>query len=263
MSWAGLAGAGVRRWHSEVEGRRFGITVARVVVGANTPDVASVADDFLGAVNGSSEDLVIARWPGELTGMGAIAARSSRRVIPADMLTYWEVPAGALADSGGDGLPEGYQIHLPGEPSAAVEEAISTVVEDSFRGYGNHYTANPDLDPELALAGYLEWAVGAFHRDPHNVVLLLEGDEPRGVATLTQDDEDLEIELAGMVGGAQGRGLYGHLLAAIGQEALRRGRPRVIISTQAHNVRVQRAWVRAGMKPFATTTTVHLPLPQS
>ena len=39
---------------------------------------------------------------------------------------------------------------------------------------------------------------------------------------------------------------------------LRRGLPRVIISTQVSNVRVQRAWVRAGMKPFAAVTTLHV-----
>lgn len=260
MSWAALSGQGLRRWTSRLEGDRFGLTVARVVIGADTADVETVRDELVAALDSATEDLVIARWPAHLTRLGAAAASSRRRVIPADMLTYWEVPAPALAATGEGGLADGLSILRPTSPSEDVEAAITQVVTDSFRGYGNHYTANPALDPELALAGYLEWAVGAFRSNPGNVVILREGAEPVGVATLTQDGDDLEIELAGLTGAAQGRGLYGPLLAAVGQVAVDRGLGRVIISTQVHNVRVQRAWVRAGMKPFAAVTTVHLPL---
>lgn len=260
MSWAALSGQGVRRWVSRPEGARFNLSVARVVVGADTADVESVRADFVATLDAATEDLVIARWPARFTRLGAAASSSRRRVIPADMLTYWEAPAAALASSAGPGPADGCAIIRPTGPSRDIEAAIEQVVEDSFRGYGNHYTANPALDPELALAGYLEWAVGAFRSDPGNVVILREGEDPIGVATLTQDGNDLEIELAGLTSAAQGRGLYGHLLAAVGQVAVDRGLDRVIISTQVHNVRVQRAWVRAGMKPFAAVTTVHLPL---
>lgn len=260
MSWAALAGQGIRRWTSRLEGDRFGLTVARVVIGADTTDVEAVGNELVSVLDSATEDLVIARWPAHLTRLGAAAASSRRRVIPADMLTYWEVPAADLGAHGDGGLARGLSILRPTSPSEDVEAAIEQVVRDSFRGYGNHYTANPALDPELALAGYLEWAVSAFRADPGNVVILREGAEPVGVATLSQDGDDLEIELAGLTGAAQGRGLYGPLLAAVGQVAVERGLGRVIISTQVHNVRVQRAWVRAGMKPFAAVTTVHLPL---
>lgn len=258
MSWASLSGQGIRRWVSQLEGDRFGLSVARVVVGADTKDVENVRDEFVSVLDSATEDLVIARWPAHLTRLGAAAASSRRRVIPADMLTYWEAPAAALAAT--DGPRNGFTLVRPTSPSEDVEAAVKQVVRDSFQGYGNHYTANPALDPDLALAGYLEWAVGAFRADPGNVVILREGAVPIGVSTLTQDGGDLEIELAGLIGAAQGRGLYGPLLAAVGEVAVERGLGRVIISTQVHNVRVQRAWVRAGMKPFAAVTTVHLPL---
>lgn len=257
MSWAGLGGDGVRRWTSQLEGDRFGLTVARVVVGSDATDDDHLRAAFADAIADAPEDLIIARWPAGLSGIGAIAGSTGRQVIPADILMYWEVPSAQLAASGTD-LPPGYTILRPEDPSEEVESAIATVVTDSFRGYGNHYTANPALDPELALAGYLEWAIGAFRSDPGHVVILEEGGTPIGVATLTESDDDLEIELAGLTGDAQGKGLYGHLLAAVGRLAVERGKARVIISTQTHNIRVQRAWVRAGMKPFAAVTTAHL-----
>jgi hypothetical protein len=36
------------------------------------------------------------------------------------------------------------------------------------------------------------------------------------------------------------------------------GVSQVLISTQGHNVRVQRAWSRYGLEPVATFVTVHL-----
>jgi GNAT superfamily N-acetyltransferase len=60
-----------------------------------------------------------------------------------------------------------------------------------------------------------------------------------------------------MISAAQGRGRYAVLLAACAAEAHRRGLSRLIISTQVHNVRVQRAWARLGLRPFAAIETVH------
>ena len=72
---------------------------------------------------------------------------------------------------------------------------------------------------------------------------------------------EAEILLAGLTSAAQGRGLYPLLLKAVGQQAMARGCPRVTISTQAHNIRVQRAWAKAGFRPFAAITTVHAMTP--
>lgn len=264
MSWAGLSGGTVELRPSTVESDRFGLSVARVVVGfdaaadnvssaGRVPDVASRLTAVLRA---ASEDLLIVRWPAQHVQLGAAAAASGRAIIPADMLTYWEVPADRLASNtapGGPGL-----VATPAVvASAEVRRALADVIADSFNGYGNHYTANPLLDAELALLGYLDWADRTLCANPSDVVLLTEDDRTLGIATLEQDGRDLEILLAGVVSASQGRGLYGRLVTGVGQEALRRGCDRVIISTQAHNVRVQRAWVRAGFKPFAAVTTVH------
>lgn len=258
MSWAGLGGDAVRLMPSEVESDRFGLSVARVVVGADAvadPELAgAVRARLTEVVRAADEDLLIIRWPAAEVLLGAAVAASGREIIPADVLTYWEVPARQLVAPGEAG-------ELSARPLAAADSAaraaLRQVVADSFAGYGNHYTANPLLDPELALAGYLDWAERSLIANPADVVLLTAGEQPVGIATLQHDGDDLEILLAGIIGAAQGRGLYGHLLAGVGAEAVRRGCSRVIISTQVHNVRVQRAWVRAGFKPYAAVTTVH------
>lgn len=263
MSWAGLAGRGLTVSPSAAESARFGLTVSRVVVGADTEDVAAAAAALETVLRDAAEDLVVVRYPSQWARLGAAAAASGRAILPADVLMYWEIPAAALRTDAPALAAQDLRLIVPGRADDEIVGALRTVVADSFRGYGNHYTANPALDPELALAGYLEWAETSLRRNPSDVVLLARGGTPAGIATLegSPDGRDLEILLAGMTGALQGQGLYAHLLAGIAEEAAARGFERVIISTQAHNVRAQRAWVRAGFKPFAAVTTLHAVAP--
>lgn len=256
MAWDGLKGEGVRQWASDAESTRFGLAIGRVVVGYDSPASAALEQELRTTIAEAPEELLVVRYPSSLSRLGAVIGDTGRRILPVDVLTYWEVSAETLATAPG-GVDPSLQV-VSGEVTEAAREALKTVLVDSFCGYGNHYTANPALDPELALAGYLEWAMGAFDRDPHNAILLTHDGAPVGASTLTEGDGHLEIELAGMIGTSQGQGWYRVLLAGIGREALRRGLSSVIISTQVSNIRVQRAWVRAGMKPFAAVTTLHV-----
>ena len=257
MSWEGLAGSGVTAAPSPAESQRFGLGVARVSVGAGTPPGAA-ATGLAKELAESTADLVVVRWPSEQVALAATVAASGRIVLAADVLMYWEMSAQALSEVV---LPESDGLRVePGSAHLADgQRGVEEVVRASFAAYGNHYSANPALDPGLALAGYLEWASKSFSANPDDAIFLLQGTEPIGVATLEQDSagHDLEVLLAGLVPGAQGRGDYAHLLRAVGAEALRRDRARVVISTQAHNVRVQRAWARLGFRPFAAVTTAH------
>ena len=263
MSWAGLAGSGVTTGDSPAESRRFGMSVGRVLVGDLTPPDAA-AQALTDALDRAVEDLLVVRWPSAMVGLAGSVAASGRIILPADVLTYWEVPTDVLAD----GVPAGadaFSVESGAEHLDAGRAWVEAVVRSSFAEYGNHYSANPALDPELALAGYLEWAVSSFQTHPADAMFLLDGSQPIGVATLSEDRTrgDLEVLLAGLVPGAQGRGTYAHLLRGVGLEARVRGLGRVIISTQAHNVRVQRAWARSGLRPFAAVTTAHAIRPDS
>ncbi len=253
MTWAGLQGTGVSAYESEAESQRFGCRMSRLVVGATADATPELATRLTTELRDSPADIVVARWPGQHTGLPAAAAASGRVILPADMLLYWEVPATTLAS-----MPLG-ETDLTTSVGGAgdIGSVVEQVVVDSFRGYGNHYSANPLLDDDLALAGYVEWARRATEASPENLVTLWSGTTPIGLATLAHDGADLEIELAGIIGSAQGKGAYSYLTRAVGEHALALGCDRVIISTQAHNVRVQRSWTRAGYKPFAAVQTIH------
>lgn len=255
MSWDQLLEPGVIVRDSPLETERFGCSIQRVTIGPGSFD----RDQLLAVIEDLPADVLIVRYDAARLELPVTFARSRRAVVPAGTLTYWEGPVSA-------GEPR-----EPPESNLAVVsaetldlETVSALLRDivgaSFRDYGNHYTANPLLDRSAATAGYQDWAVRSLRNDPGNVLVMTDGDEPVGMATLEPgaDGGHFEILLAGLVPAAQGKRLYDALLGQCEAVAAARGARRVVISTQVHNVRVQRAWARHGLRPFAAIETVHL-----
>jgi GNAT superfamily N-acetyltransferase len=253
VTWLDLHGSGVTVSPSPLETDRFGVSVARVVVGLD----AAWDDSLAGALTAAcarAEDVLVVRWSSGLVRCGAVLAASGRDVVPADTLVYWEAATDRLTDVGRD-LADDLRVRRAATDPAELDRLVAGV----FGGYVNHYTANPLLAPDLALAGYVDWVRRTAQDDPDGVGVLAHGDEKVGVATWFVDPagDFVEILLAGLVPEARGHGWYAALLAEVGRVAAGSGVPRVVISTQAANVAVQRAWVSAGFKPFAALTTVH------
>ena len=262
MAWDDLTGTDVRLSSNAVETARFGVSIARLSVGwdlpTSGPTFEFAAEAVSDALARSPDDVVVVRYPAQVIRLGAVVARSGRTVVPAGALTYWGARAESVPTVTGEDLAVEPAASLPGS-AADVGRMLDDVVADSFAGYGNHYLANPLLDSGAALAGYQEWARRSLPGD-RDALVLVGSTGPIGVATLVGSHDGrshLEVLLAGLVSAAQGRGSYAVLLSACAGEARRRGLDRLIISTQVHNVRVQRAWARLGLRPFAAVETVH------
>ncbi|MFC4057830.1 GNAT family N-acetyltransferase [Planomonospora corallina] len=252
--------AELRAEASPLESARFGCSVARLTVPAGHGSLAPVREALLA----SDADVVVLRYPAENVGWFAHLASDGRVPLFAGSLVYWSLPAGR----GRRPAPAG------GLRTAALEEpeTVSALVAGIFAEYGNHYAANPLFDGAAALSGYREWAAGAAEQG-RCLALWAEGGaesgaaagaagggrgEVLGLATVADDGPRTEILLAGMVPAARGRGLYAHLLRAVEDRALGRGAAEVVISTQEHNTRVQRAWARYGFRPSHAVLTVHM-----
>jgi RimJ/RimL family protein N-acetyltransferase len=250
VSWQELLAPGVTVWYSSQESARFGLSVSRVTIGPGELD----APHLLRTIDDLASDVVVARFDASRSEVPAVLARGRRSCLAAGALTYWEkLVSASPADPR---VISGAEFDLP-----TLEHAVRDVVRSSFADYGNHYTVDPLLDDAAALAGYEEWALASLAKDPSNVLVLIEDGTPCGVATLEIGDDALEILLAGMVPAAQGRRLYDVLLAGCESRAVELGLGRLIISTQVHNVRAQRAWARCGLRPFGAIETVHLVAP--
>lgn len=261
MAWDDLTGVDVHLSSSPVETTRFGVSVGRLSVGWDLPttgaEYQAAADALADALERTDDDVVVVRYPAHLMRLGAVVSRSGRDVVPAGTLTYWGADADGIRATAADleVVPAG---HLR-ESAVDVGRVVDDVIADAFAGYGNHYLANPLLDGAAALAGYQDWARRSLVGTDDALVLLARG-KPIGVATMVASRDGrshLEVLLAGLVSVAQGRGSYAVLLAACAGEARRRELERLIISTQVHNVRVQRAWARLGLRPFAAIETLH------
>jgi len=253
MTWDQLLEPGLTVRDSPLETGRFGRSITRLTIGSGPVD----ADHLLTVIGDHTADVLIVRYDAARLDLPSTFARSDRAVVPAGTLTYWEEPVSAAEPPTRSNLEV-----LPADRMdlQTVAEVVRQIVRASFQDYGNHYTADPLLERSAALAGYEDWAVRSLRETPGNVLVMTDLGEPIGMATLESgsDGSHLEILLAGLIPAAQGRRLYGSLLDGCARVAVARGAGRMVISTQVHNVRVQRAWARHGLRPYAAIETVHL-----
>jgi GNAT superfamily N-acetyltransferase len=255
VSWHELfRGTAVSCRRSALESDRFGVDVDRLTVPAGV-DVPT--SSLLFQVAESSADVIVLRYPADRVELFAELLDTGRTPIFADTLVYWRLRVGSGQQVAAD--PAVTVISAPAGQGAGPivgDDQLDDLIGDVFGDYRNHYLANPLFDRDRALAGYQEWARHSARAG--GVVALRAGADVLALATTGRTEGVVEIELAGVRAAARGRGLYALLLAGVEELAARAGASEVLISTQAHNVSVQRAWVRYGFEPVASFTTVHL-----
>lgn len=229
-----------------MESARFGYRFGRCTIPSKSPATPA---DIARAIEDHDADITVLRYPADrATWFDHLARELGGHVlIHADTLVYWELEVGS-------GNPP-VAIDAIGATSPIDAETIGNLITRVFEGYSNHYTANPLLSASAAAAGYREWAMGTPLQDA--LVLELDG-SPVGIATTDPTATDIEILLAGVVPEHRGRGLYQHLLREVESRARQQSLKSVVISTQAHNTAVQRAWAHYGFLPFAAFTTLHV-----
>lgn len=248
---------------SPAESAAFGFEVARLSIGGAWKEHVSGADELARQVveilKQATAETVILRFPSELVAIARLDQPGGRRLQHAGTLLYWEDPLSedSLLGAGFEAVVSSGGL----EPPAGFVNSAATLVADSFNGYINHYAYNLQIPPDIARDGYVDWTRRTI-ADPAGVsILLREGDRAIAMATLKihASGEAVvgEVELAAVAPDQQGGGRYRDLWRAIRGTARESGAKRLIISTQASNVRVQRAWARLGLIPLIAFDTVH------
>ena len=240
--------------HSETESRRFGFSVARLLV----PIGQSHSDDaVIALVRGSSSALLIVRAESTRTSLfRELRALGDFESLHADTLCYYHW---AVANTANDNqTPSGVSIEA-GTEWRDVDEVLTK----SFQKYKNHYSMNPRLSSGVSLSAYQEWAAGLM-RDPQTVALiardyttgqalgfiLLAVDEPHSLA---------EVALNAVQPDAQRRGVYSALMQSTREHLARETDVRdLYISTQIGNTAVIAAWKKLGLTPHLDLSTYHL-----
>lgn len=248
---------------SPAESAAFGFRVARLSIGgawaAEFGDADELAHRVTEILRQATEDTVIVRFPSELVEVARLDRPGGRRLQHAGTLLYWEDP---LSDSAtlGAGL-EAVVLRGDSQPPVGFVDSAIAVVTDSFDGYLNHYAYNVHIPAAIVRDGYVDWTRRTIGDPAGAAILLRDGDEAIAAATLRfhADGEGVvgEVELASVASHRQGAGRYRDLWSAIRRTAHESGAERLIISTQASNIRVQRSWARLGLVPLASFDTVH------
>lgn len=232
---------------SPAESRRFGLRVGRCEVppGSTQVDTARIRKAV------TRFDVLICRYPARFEqSFAELLLCSDHHPIYADTLLHWE-----------SALPP--QIPLPDPAEShhtrfAPVEDLESLVLPIFSEYESHYTANPLFKRKEVLKGYVEWVsdiVGSERGDC--LVVVTPNDAAAAFAVMTTGDHP-DIKLGGVSEQSRGSGLYRVLIEECMRHVWQLGRDRVMISTQAHNLRVMSSWITLGFKPIRAETTVHL-----
>ncbi|WP_104130356.1 N-acetyltransferase [Cryobacterium sp. N21] len=255
MGLAEYQNSEITRKPSLSETTRFGFSTDRTTVGlfaaSSRPD-RELVEAAQRVLDGTAASINILRYPSELVSLLRDLRTDGMSVFPGGSILYWEGPAHSHAG------PEPDTRELVGPDRIEFAQKIETVLEDSFHGYVNHYSANPLLPPGIVVAGYADWAKSTMARTGNKVFVVLSDLRIVGVAVIGVVGTIWEIELASVASASQGKGKYLKLIRAVLSSAHSAGATRVVISTQSHNIAVQRAWVKLGFQPVTSIETVHL-----
>lgn len=256
MALAEYLNADVVSRPSASETARFGFETARITVGSEAlADPAAAVDAVERALSASSAAVTILRFPSDALSLMRDVARGDAALYPAGTLVYWQGPP--LSDQPDTRDGRGFEV-LPHDRGRFASEILA-VLRDSFDGYINHYSANPLIEPGVVVEGYAEWAAATMSSADNRVFAVATPDGAAvAVAVIAVTGDDWEIELASVAGHAQRQGHYVTLMQCVLSAAKTAGAARVIISTQAHNIGVQRAWAKLGFAPIAAIDTVHV-----
>ena len=177
----------------------------------------------------------------------------------AGTLMYWEDPL--LLEGSMEVESNAIMFRGGSKPPAAFVDSATAVIADSFDGYLNHYAYNTLVPAAVARDGYVDWARRTVADAAGAAILLRDGEAAIAAATLRFNTGGkavvAEVELASVVSTEQGAGRYRELWSVVRRMARDSGAERLIISTQASNIRVQRAWARLGLVPLAAFDTIH------
>ncbi|MBB1472854.1 MULTISPECIES: hypothetical protein [unclassified Luteimonas] len=239
-----LEHAGLAR--SAPDSARFGLDVWRAT---------RLDGDPLPALLASAADVAIYRLPVGASQQVRALAGLGFEVIDAGVLVYYTVDLQRRVPH----APANADVDIsPATP--ADDDALAALVDASFGGYASHYFANPLFAPELALAGYREWALA--HRGGARTASWVARRAGRIVAfACCEADAAAGIANGGIYGvlpSEAGSGLFGDLIRHTQRHYRALGFAEMRMSTKVDNFAVQKVWAREGYHLYAAYDTLHV-----
>lgn len=237
--------------YSEVESKRFGMNVFRQI--DLDPDYNAIAKDILK----NDVDLLILRIPADKQNQLFKLERKGFPYLVADSLVYYKT---RLADIEVKNIKNNEIEYVIAEKSH--ESILCQLVQEIFNGYTNHYFSNPYIQKQSITEGYQEWANSNItNNNPNKITFLIKRDSQFiGFACCSFNHEKKECEgiLYGVVDNESGKGIYSDLIRYTQKYFKSLGYLTMKVSTQLHNIAVQRVWTKEGFLISETLITIHI-----
>lgn len=233
---------------SGLESVASGLSVGRLI---NWPTGAMDGRAVRRAILESRHDLVVVRSACDDVLLGAQLQCDELVCWQADTLIYFEIPTSKETEAGPGSLAT---------CDMGDAQAVDQLVRAAFADYRNHWAANPALSRMSVTDAYADWMTSSLNdRDRAVLRYSTKEGETAGICLVDDGDEGFEeILLAGVVPGQRRQGAYQSMLRHVIARAGSLGKESVVISTQASNIAVMRAWARVGMLPTISLNTVHV-----
>lgn len=251
MSWLDLTSNRLVVTQGVAESARFGMSVLNIRCGSELHNTDQLWDEL----ENSRYDLAVVKYPSTNTRLAMQLNLEKYSVCIADPTVYWM--SQKMLTPQRVSHP---QIVRVVEVSVSELDSVVRVIESSFAGYQSHWHFNPKTRHIQMAEAYSEWVQNIIGTPFSHTFLVFndDSDDPIGMAMINISGTTLEILLAGISATHQGKGLYGELLKYLTEFGSVRGVNQLVISTQAGNLNVQKAWIHQGWVPAMTVQTIHV-----
>jgi len=203
-------------------------------------------------IQASECDLVVVRHSADDVRFAAQIKSSEFISWQADTLLYY-----SMEISGPESQISGIELDLLGHQNIQISDSL---IGRTFSDYRNHYSSNPLLSRIDVVAAYQDWTRACLNTPNTPVFRARDQDFGAfGICVLDETSTEFtEILLAGVVPEARRLGLYSSMFREVIQRQSQRSIPSLVISTQAANIGVIRAWSKIGLLPVLALNTVHV-----
>jgi len=200
-------------------------------------------------------DLAIISIPVERKDALLTIQRIGFPYILADILVYFYLDLNEYVPEISPNKPGTEFVQL----AAGHVPILDKLIAEIFKGYQNHYTANPLLSLDLITA-YQEWMQSYISATDQGRIGWLVKNSGKYVAFVTCQfsAKKSEISLTGIVPEARGRGLFGKVIRFILSYFKDHGGSEIQVSTQLHNYAAQRSYNREGFIIDQAFLTIHI-----
>lgn len=240
--------------YSEIESKRLGLNIFRL------KDDEFNLNTLKEFVNNNHRSILIYRTDASNQCKLFLLNKNKINYIVADVLVYYKCDLNKI---------EIKQIKndinfIIANPSH--QPILSSITEEIFKDYKNHYLSNPLFDKVKILEGYKEWSLSFLNNnnqtslnDKKYCFIAYKKDIPVAFANYLIHNPNLsEGILYGVKNEFSGQGIYADLIRYTQGFTKSNNISEMIVSTQVHNLAVQKVWVREGFFLSKVYLTLHI-----